>query len=56
MYLTEFRLLIASRRDGAQKKGELKMQASPTMLLKTNEDRTDILTNATISMKIKCLS
>ena len=51
MYLTEFRLLIASRRDGAQKKGELKMQDSPTMLLKTNEDGTDILTNATMLMK-----
>jgi hypothetical protein len=56
MYLTEFRLLIASRRDGAQKKGELKMQEDPTMLLKTNENMTDILTNATMLMKTSDLN
>jgi len=41
---------------GAGKKGELKMQGSPTMLLKTKEEKSDILTNATMLMKINHLN
>jgi hypothetical protein len=56
MQLADFRLLIAARRDGAQKKGELKIKAHPTMLLKIKEQRSDNLTNATMLMKTNSLN
>ena len=51
MHLAEFRLLSASRRDWAQKKGELKKPDGPTMLMKTKEEGSDILTDATMLRK-----
>jgi hypothetical protein len=56
MHLAEFRLLIASRRDDVQKKGELKMKASPTMLLKTNGEKMSLFGYATMSMKTNDLN
>jgi len=56
MYVTEFKLLRESRRDSTWKKGELKMKDSPTMLLKTKEGKSDILTNATMFMKTNGLN
>ncbi|MGD0228182.1 MAG: hypothetical protein ABSF71_38245 [Terriglobia bacterium] len=36
---------------GKGKKGKQKITDSPTMLMKTKEERSDILTNATMLMK-----
>ena len=40
---------------GQGKKGDKKLRDSPTMLMKTKEERSDILTNATMLMKRKGL-
>ena len=56
MYVTEFKVLRESRRDSTSKKGELKIKDSPTMLLKTKEEESEILTNATMFMKTNHLN
>ena len=55
MHLTEFRLLIASRRDGAQKKGNQKMKVYPVMLLKTNIEKMSVFAYAVMFMKTNAL-
>ena len=56
MHIIEFSILIASRSDGARKKGELKMKVQPTMLLKTKDGEIDPFCLATIFMKINYLN
>jgi hypothetical protein len=51
MHIAEFRLLIAARRKGAHKKGELKMKASLAMLMKTNVEKMSVYRSLAILMK-----
>ena len=56
MDVIEFKLLIASRRKGTQKKGELKTRATPTMLLKTHVEKMSVFGYPTIFMKTRDLA
>jgi len=56
MYLSEFRVLIESRRDWtAERKGGPKMKVYPMMLMKTNGEKTPVLDHAIMFMKTKGL-
>jgi hypothetical protein len=54
-YVIENTLLIEFRMAKRGKKGELKIKDDPTMLMKTKEERSDILTDPTMLMIIKDL-
>ena len=51
MHLTEFNLLIASRRDGAQKTRGEKMKVSLAMLMKTHVEKMSDNGLSTMFMK-----
>ena len=51
MHLAEFKPLTPRQWERAHKKGGIKIWVSPTMLLKTKQEKSDILTNATMLMK-----
>jgi len=55
LYVTVNKGFIAPLRVRGRKKGNLKMKEEPTMLLKTKENKNDILDDPTIFMKIKDL-
>jgi hypothetical protein len=56
MYVYDKKTFSSLHRRGRREKGELKMQATPTMLLKTNGGKTSAGATPTMFMKTSNLS